>query len=49
MDENQQLSSILFQLDSFCQYRKICQEKLLIEAEYSKFGELTEIKNPIMN
>ena len=49
IDENQNLSSIVFQLDSFCKYNRMCNNRLKIDAEYSHLGELKEIENPIMN
>ncbi len=49
IDENQKLSSIVFQFDSFCQYHHICEKQLKIDAEYDHFGELKEIENPVLN
>ena len=49
VNEKQQLTTISLQLDSFCQYHKTCQERFIIDAEYSKLGEITEISSPIMD
>ena len=46
-DENQVLTTITFQLNSYCKYHKQCQDSLKIIANYDSFGKVEKIENPI--
>jgi len=47
VDENGNVTSIVFQLDNYCKSIDTCEKSLKLEIEYDELGKVEEIKNPI--
>jgi len=47
-DENNSVSSITLNLDSFCTLNKQCQKNLRVELLFDNFGNIEEIESPII-
>ena len=46
-DENKQVNKVSFTLDSYCVMNKVCNKSLRIDLDFSRFGEVKEITNPV--
>ena len=44
-NQNNEITAIELQLDSFCQYHHICNSHLKVSLSYELFGEVRDIKN----
>ena len=48
LDESKEISEIHYSLDSYCMLNQLCNKSLKIVLQYSQFGQISEIDNPIV-